>query len=191
MEEEISSTHQDRYGKLSLEQLFELYQLVLKEEHFTLDEHQKRFSFFLVFNSSLIAATVAGAMKADSLLGFVLLLVGPALIFYISLLGKKGTFRFYRRFIEVISIRAKLEQIMRFDEILPNPDHAVYWINEGLTPPRHKASREGCDTSEEFIEANAHKGYQAVAVRAFDFFIVISVCLFVGIAAMAYEHWLS
>lgn len=155
-----------------------LWEWTLSQEQFFLEAHQKRFAFFSSLISAILAATIAGIMRADASLDFITLLFGPALIFVFALIGRAGTFRFYQRFLETITIRAKTEQILG----LANPRELVrhqddHWAAEPIIPDRHLKIRKDFASSEEFIERMKNEGYQKSVNQVFLFFKAVAIFL--------------
>jgi hypothetical protein len=118
-----------------------LYEQTLREEQFHLDEHQKRVAFFAGLISALLGATVAGFFNAKSDAHYAALLTGPILMFLVAGLGRDAAIRFYQRFLEAISQRAKLEYDLNMYELRRPVGH--WFESEPLVPGRHLDARKG------------------------------------------------
>lgn len=154
-----------------------LLEHAVAEEHYFLDAHQKRVTFYSSLISAVLVATVAGVMKADSALEYVLLLIGPAVVFALALLAHTGTFRFYQRFLEAVTVRAKLEQQLGLTQPrVTDTSENEYWPEEPFVATRHIRSRR-TKTSEEFIKKYSRQGYQKPTVRLFCFFQCVAILL--------------
>jgi hypothetical protein len=104
-----------------------------------------------------------------------ILCAGPLLIFTISTIAIDGTFCLYQRFLEAITIRAKIEQELGLTKMRSdNADSSnSYWWLEPIIPLRHIESRKGCDSSDAFINEYSTKGYHLWTVRLFRAFPVV------------------
>lgn len=142
---------------INLEKLLEIE---IKEEQHFLEAHQKRVAFYSSILSAILAATIAGAMKATSGIHYTLLLAGPVLIFAIAHIARDGTFRIYQRFLEAVTIRAKIEQVIGLTKPISELSHdAEYWVDEPFIPSRHMQARRKENSTEDFIEASKRLGY--------------------------------
>ena len=170
-------------------ELMRLLELTHAEEQYYLEAQQKRVAFYSSLVSAVLAATIGGAMNASEPLHFFLLTIGPLLVFTLSEIALDGTFRLYQRFLEAITIRAKLEQALN----LTLPQHApkrehCYWTGESLIPDRHRESRLEMGSSNEFIDRMKHKGYQQITrllLRSFQGAAIILLLLLSLAGAMA------
>lgn len=159
------------------EDYLKVYELIMKEEQHFLEAHQTRVKFYMSIISVLMAATVAGVMKATIWYHFIILTAGPILSLLASSIASDGTFRLYQRFLESVTMRAKLEQVLGFTKI-PQFDSSIenlYWQNEGIVAPRHIESRKEFDSSKSFLEKFSRKGYHHSTKMLFRGFQVLSV----------------
>ena len=177
--------------KLDNKELLELYKSTIDEEHFYLEAHQKRANFFTGIISTLIGVSIFGLIQLSVDTNsvwyhFIILLFVPLLIVIISEIGKKGTFRFYQRFIETVTVRAKIEHELGFtNNRLVTPKSKDWWKFEQIIPPRHLEKRSDYNSSEEFVKDKKHSGYQGVIEKMFDTFIIlgcflISFCIIIA-----------
>ena len=161
---------------ISLEKLLEIE--INEEQHF-LEAHQKRVAFYSSILSAILAATIAGAMKATNSYHYMLLLAAPVLIFAISYIARDGTFRIYQRFLEAITIRAKIEQVIGLTEPMNKINNELkYWSEESFIPPRHLKARLGRNSTEDFIDVNKNAGYHRSSRNLFITFQVVSAFIF-------------
>ena len=163
--------------------LLKLYELAINEEHRFLEAHQARVAFYSGIVSALVAGTVAGLLHSSEWYQIAVLCVGPALIFAVSTIAIDGTFRLYQRFLEAITIRAKIEQELGLTRKCSSNAHAtdLYWESEPIIPLRHIESRKSYESSDAFIKQNSTKGYHFWTVRLFRAFQGLSILMFVGI----------
>ncbi len=156
-----------------------LLEIEIDEEHHFLEAHQKRVAFYSSILSALTAATIAGAMKASLSYHYFLLLAGPLLIFSISHIAKDGTFRIYQRFLEAITIRAKLEDVLGLTTSLKEFNiEAKYWSDEPFIPHRHLEARMGSQSTNDFIESRKKSGYHKSSLYLFNTFQFVAVLIF-------------
>ena len=126
-------------------------------------------------------------MKADSSLDFIFLLVGPILVFAFAHIARGGTFLFYQRFLEAVSMRAKVEQALGLTDPTTFPARdSGYWPGEAFVAPRFLRARQGSDTSQEFVDARKTTGYQKATLHLFLTFQVIAGGIAVALLIAAY-----
>ena len=170
----------------------QLLDLTVREEQYALSAHQNRVAFYSSLISALFAGTVAGALQASATNHYLLLTAGPAIVFALCILGRDGTGRFYRRFREAVSTRAKLEQALGLTLPLEVPDQAeVYWPGESLIPPRYLKARHEQPSSEKFIDSGLRTGYQAVTIRLFLLYQIVASAIAAGLVTLAVIPWLT
>ncbi len=90
----------------------ELYKIIINEQIEYLKMRQNRVKFFMGITSGLVAGTVTGIFKSTEWFHFALMLLGPIMIIAVCNISKKSVFRLYQLFLETVTMRAKLEQLM-------------------------------------------------------------------------------
>jgi len=165
------------------QKLLKLYELSINEEHHFLDAHQNRVAFYCGILSALFAGTVAGFFQASEWHHKAFLCIGPVLICALSAIAIKGTSRLYQRFLEAVTIRAKIEQELGLTKVPSVKTNVTdpYWQSEPITPPRHLKERKKFESSEIFIKKHKTRGYQLWTICWFWCFLVIGVLMLVGI----------
>ena len=136
--------------------LMTLLALSIEEEKFYLEMYHKELSFFWGSISLILGATIAGGMKAESSFDYLILLVGPLLILAVGRTIKESLLSSYGRFLEIISMRAKIELRLELNKELSEP--LEYWGTEPILHPRHLKARAEFNSSSEFVEINSKKG---------------------------------
>ena len=104
------------------EKLMELYDLVVNEQHFSLEAHHKRVDFYSGLILALLTGTAVGLFQASAWYHYAYLCIAPLLIFTFSYIAIQGTERVYQRLLETITVRAKLEQELGFTSGQPKGD---------------------------------------------------------------------
>jgi hypothetical protein len=128
----------------------------VSEEHFYLELYYKELRFFWASIGVILAATIAGFMRVDSRVDYLPLFIGPLMIWLISEALHDSLYRTYRRYLETIASRAKIEALMGLcdESILEMP----YWGKEPILSNRHIKSRQAATSSESFVENNSKGG---------------------------------
>ena len=121
----------------------ELYKIVTEEAHYFLNEHQKRISFYVSLLTALIGGIVIGFFYSKYWYHYLLLVLGPITLIRISSIAKLGTERMYQRFLEAITVRAKLEHRLGMD--LNDQNNKSWLKNEPLITKRHMDSRNNSE----------------------------------------------
>ena len=168
--------------------LQELLKEMMAQEHFFIEAHQRAFAFFATFNSAVLAAVVAGAMQANEKTDFIFLLFGSAVIFMISTLGKEGTFRYYQRILETVTVKAKIEAALgMMDTPAQGKLSRGLWPNEALIAPRNAESRYKYFSSSSFLDSHKYEGMQKTIRQTFLFFQVLAIVLAVLLACLGLD----
>lgn len=167
--------------KLRNGDILNLYKIVIEEEHFFAREHQSRIEFFVGIISALMTVTVVGAFRAKIWYEYLFVIVGPILILVVSEIAIEGTFRLYRRFLESITMRAKIEQIIGLTKETVSHDRNEYWPSEPIIPSRYLQARHASTSSEEFIEKLSKAGYHKNSKYLFRVFQIVSVIMFLSL----------
>jgi len=147
MSENITATENEEFLKL--------YELAINEEHYFLKEHQTRIDFYFGIVSVLVAGTAAGLFQVSEWYHVAILCAcSPLLIFTITKIAIDGTFRSYQRFLETVTIRAKIEQELGLTKRCSGNvnDSDSFWQFEPIIPSRHIESRKDCESSDAFIK---------------------------------------
>ena len=165
------------------DELLNIYELIVGEEHYFLEAHQIRVAFYTKIVLGIVAVTVAGVFLASQWYHFAALCAGPILTYAISNIARDACFRFYQRFLETITTRAKIEQNLGMTQ--PQPEQAgaedAYWPAEPLVAARHVTSRKRYRSSEIFIVSSMKKGFHRWTERLFRGFEVLSGVGFIGL----------
>ena len=163
-------------------QTLELYKIIVEEEHFFLAEHQKRIAFFTGSLSAVLALTIGGLLRSADLYQVGILFIGGVLLVAVSKIAKSGTLRIYQRFLETVTVRAKLETDLGFAEARSKATSG--WVEcEPLSPVRHLDSRTNEDrkSSTEWVKDKLAKkeNYHGVSRALF------SVTQYMGVALIS------
>ena len=167
-----------------------LYKLYVDEELKFINMHQDRVKFFTGLLSGLVAGTVAGLLKSIEWYHFALMTLGPILIIIISWIAEKSISRLYQRFLETVTVRAKMEQVMglthRPEELDNIPD--AYWSQEPFVATRHLKSRKRkFNNSQEWVEAHLKQGYNRWTYILFRGSQVLGLVLLLAIMFLAWK----
>lgn len=175
---------------MSNKDLLDLYKIVVEEEHFFLNEHQKRVAFYTSLLVTLTSGMITGYFFSEKIIHFWLLLLGAITVISISFLARFGTERMYQRFLESITVRAKLEHRLEVKTSTSQEqgENASWVTNEPLVTKRHIDSRHNLKykTSEDWVKGHLKKitNYHGITVVLFDIgiilggmFLIFSICL--------------
>jgi len=158
---------------------------VVDEEHKFREAHQGRVNFYSSLIATLIAATIAGVLSAKESSHYLFLLTGPFLVWAVAQIAETGTFRLYQRFLEAITVRAKLEQSLGLTLPLTSLPLDSYWPGEPLIPDRQLQSRRHAASSGALIAASCGQGYNRATQILFLVLRVIALVLAGGLSLMA------
>ena len=167
----ILNKRNDELDKLTL------YEIIINEEHFFLESHQNRIKFYSSILSAIIIATIAGVINSKEEWHLLFLLIGPLIVLFVASIAKDGTFRMYQRFLESITMRAKIEHDLNLTEKRNDNEELGWYIKESIVPPRHQTGRSKFNSTEEFINYHKNKGYHNSTRKLFRSFQFISALL--------------
>lgn len=169
------------------EKLLRLYELTINEQQHHFRGIQNRIAFFSGLLSALLVATITGIFEAKACYHFVFLLAGPIVLYVMADIGIEGNTRVYQRWVESVTVRAKLEQKLGLTMSAASADSCddsdMYWRGEPLVPPRHIDDRNEFESSDDFIKHHISK--RVWQLRFFRTFQVLSVALGLGLACLA------
>jgi hypothetical protein len=173
--------------------LLKLYEIVVEEEHHFTKTYQERLAFYSGLITALIAATVAAAFQASEWYHFAALCAGPVLLLVVSTSGHRATFGLYRRFLEAVTMRAKIEQEMGLTEPRPVRGDATntFWASEPIVPTRQLEYRKRRESSKEFVNELLKKGHQEVASLLFRTVAAVSLLMLAALLLLTYNQIVS
>lgn len=163
----------------------ELLKLVAEEEHNALEAHQSRVQFIVGLLSALVAVDIAGLLQAQTLLHLSALALGPIAIVALALLGEEVSWKFYERFLRIVTMRAKLEQRLGLTARDSGALTTGYWRQEPVVPTPQIESRSRASSSAEWIESKRGTGYDGSARRLFRMFVFLGTILLILVGAGA------
>jgi len=135
----------------------------------------------------VVGGTIAGLFQVSEWYHYLFPITGPFLIFLVSSIAIRGTFRIYRSFLEAITMRAKVEQGLGLTRPPSQEDEQTreYWQSERFIPDRYIESRNGYPTSQEFVKGRSELGYHRWTTLLFRCFQGLSVALGIGLFVFA------
>lgn len=163
--------------------MLSLYKIAAEDERHFIRMYQTRTSFYM---GIVMAITTAGIALFVALYGEVptahILLGGSFLttaLFLICKNAKINLRRTYKRFLESITYRAKLEYLLQL--MLPinsiSGSNKFEWEKEGLLPDTNIYNALAVDSSEEFIEHYLESGFHKKNTDLFGWTLWISAFL--------------
>ena len=164
--------------QLDTQALLKAYELTINEEHRFLTAHQTHAAFYAGVVTALVAGTGAGLFNATEWFHFAFLLSGPALAVGVCAIAVQGLRRQYQRFLEAVTVRAKLESLLGFTTLTVT---SSYWAGESLIPVRYVNSRTAFTSSKEFVSMNLNRGANGVSAIFFRCLAGASGLMFFGI----------
>ncbi len=173
--------------KLTNKELLEVYKTSVDEMHHFLRGHQTRVNFFMSLLSAVFAGIVAGVFKASSWYHLAFLTIGPIIIIALAEIAINGIFRLYQQFLEVVTVRAKLEQVLGLAEQPDSLDESAdpYWAHEPILASRHLESRHKYSSSAEWLKHHTNLGYHRWTQLLFRGVQVIGFLLLVALIVLA------
>lgn len=164
----------------------ELYKLASRDSVSWLNLHAQhsRGYFFLII--TLFGASLGGSYHFPvGSWPTIALLLGPILGALLSVVAIRTCDRFYRRFLESITIQAKLERMIGLtkERSLDVDDDAsiAFRYDTHYVPRRWLQARSKYGTSAHFVQAHIRAGVNNLLHWTFGFLIVANVLLFLSL----------
>jgi len=153
---------QDPEG-LSREDLLHLYQLVENREKAFRDDLFRFTNFYSAVCYAILAGTISGLITFHTKGAILMaLLLGPILTFSVCVLAIRATGDIYKRIIEEVAVKAKLENALGLDCCLAVKEfqgtHTIWKEDTSLIPTRHAKRRLREEASEAFVKKSAVGG---------------------------------
>ncbi len=170
---------------LSTGEAIELYSIFRTNLLGSINLHREHSQHYLMFIAAVITATIVGASQIDKLGKFgILLLIGPLLNIAICFLAVKMADRFYKGFLEEVTVAAKLEDLIGLTGTRQFKDHFCYKDEKTIVPDRWVSDRAKFHESEKFVSSFMNRGANFVNRLTFLFVGLIN---FGAILYMIYE----
>lgn len=160
--------------------LLKTYEIYYSRIEFIIGIHQKRISFFWSIISAIIGAVGIGLFNIKTNNQYLLLAIGPCLVFFISYMAKVILHKDKEALLHNIATVAKIEDILGLTDkdIKPNS----YWVNDAVISESYIEYRKKFNTSEEFISSTLKsKGIHNTYLNIFLFLQIASVISFISL----------
>lgn len=141
--------------------LLTVYEAAKRDEHFFVEQHQRRLAYFTSLIIAVVGGIVLGTVHAKGVTAHLLLVLLPLLLVVVARYAIEATGTIYRRFLETITVIAKLEHEMHMTA--PRPGNG-WFGSEPYVHMRHINSRGESGTSAAFVEKHMTEGYRDVVV---------------------------
>lgn len=172
------------------DEMIDLYKVFIQQEQWNSKMHMDYAKWFLGINSSILAVTIAGMFKSDIWYEFVILTIGPILIFYLSEFANKTTERFYNRFLEAIISKSKIEsKLGLLENSAPKSSAGLSWGNEPLILEKHLKNQNNFKTSSDWYASNKNMGIRPHIVNLFWVVKLVSLVLLISLIYMSLNSY--
>ena len=185
MKEDREKTWLSEEGiRISEHTLLELYKVQSEAQISHLDSHYKYRNYYTTILSALLTIFVGGMFqfyKEPFALTLPVLLI---FIVILSELGKRTIDRYYKRFLESVTILAKTENALGLDtgiKVDSKPTHVLWPSDKQIIPDRWISDRvqapsgKKYESSQEFISDRMKMGDNRIAHRTFRSFQIVSI----------------
>ena len=139
---------------------------------------------FLTLTIATLGATVSGhiASSADNEMRLVIAVAGPLVNVLLCVTAMQITNRYYRRFLECITVMSKLEDELGLNRrgflSTGSQNAKVFPEDTTLLPHRWADDKVGYDTSQEFIDVKAGGGINVLTQGLF--WLIVGINIVVG-----------
>lgn len=172
--------------------LFEFYLALRPEQVAWMTRHEQHLRHYMMLVTAILAA-ILGALyqfRDDVLFSLAAASLGFGVNILLCCLALSACNRFYQRFLEAVTIQAKLEHFLGLDGPRPNTaDHgcssAPFPEDAHLLPERWLESRDQ-ETAAEFVKDNMSKGSNRVARLTMGILATMNALLVVGVILLSW-----
>lgn len=163
------------------ELLFKLFELTYQDESEHIQLEQKNLGLYTGLQLAIIGGILFVLKDIDdSLVQILTLFFGGILIITFSYLGFNAYKSSYRRHLEAIAMRAKLEDLLGFNK--GKFKGKEYWRDEGLILTRYFNDRKEYQNSKEFVDIRIDMGLASTVKKVFfSLSIIGSLFILLGI----------
>lgn len=171
---------------LKWEEVIALYKIVDQRERAFREDLFHFTNFYSAVCYAILAVTLSGFLSLYGKGSVILaLLFGPALTLAMCVLGIRVTSRIYRRIIEEISTKAKLENVLGLDSPLRIAQYLgekpIWEEDSSILSPRHAQRRLRQNGSAGFIDTAAKSGFYKDNRVYFGLIAISSILLTIAI----------
>lgn len=165
---------------------FEFYKLIRSEEISWLNLHQQYTQQYLKLISAILAISL-GALYQFRTIPFLLIvvIVGPSLNIFLCITAIKMCNRFYQRFLECITIQAKIEPLIgiiyKRKKKKNNTPNFFFPKDEYYFPERWLESRKNHNSSLDFIKNQMRSGSNKYVQLSFRLLLGANILLIIAI----------
>jgi hypothetical protein len=161
------------------------YELTIQQEHDHYESYRTHVKFYVGLLGVLLGAGVIMLSRGPVQYHLVVLVGLPSLTILISFYGINSVDTGYRRWLETVTILAKLEHLLGFDKSknAEGDSRDFKWSAEALVSTRHVVDRNSYENSEDFIKDCMRKGNHRWTVYLFRTFQIISLAIIIWCVA--------
>jgi hypothetical protein len=163
--------------------LVELYRAQLGEQANAINLHKDYSHQYFTLVAAIVGVCAAAVHQFGAEPWLVLVVgIGPMLNILLCVTAIRMCDRFYRRFLEHITVLAKLEALIGLAAPLQETDRALPFPDDKfIIPERWIQSRARTESSAEFIQINMKEGSNRVVRWTFLFLAVANAAFLIGI----------
>jgi len=169
---------------------FELYKIVRSEEISWLNLHREHAQHYLTFITAVFAVTVGVIYQfKDNPWISLAAAIGPIVNIFLCANAARVCDRFYQRFLEGITLEAKLEALLGFTSPrsgigVPSESSMPFPEDRYILPERWLESRQYA-TAAQFVEANMDGGSNRLMRRIFRLLLIANIGLAIAIVIIS------
>ena len=168
-----------------------LYEILIGEEQFFINDYHTRLSFYMGLVTATVAGMVAGMFASTEWYQFAVVSVGAIILILISFFANDGISRSYRRALETITMKTKIEILigLTIPQIPKKKVSSHKWSSEPIIPIRYLINHNNYDASEDFVNDLSKKGYLKTLRTLFWAVRIIGLMLFGLLLYLTYVNF--
>ena len=186
--------YEEKSDGFSRSELLKLYQFVEGREKAFREELYRFVNFYSAVCYAVLGLTLSGffAMYSKNGKTSLFLLFGPFLALIVCILGIRVASRTYRRIIEEVSTKAKLEHLLGLDGKIAvltcEGDSPIWTEDQALISTRHAKRRLEEKNSKDFIKKSSRRGLFREIRLYFGSLALFTILLSAVIIALRFWH---
>ncbi|MCX5815310.1 MAG: hypothetical protein NTX75_03580 [Proteobacteria bacterium] len=165
--------------ELSSDNMVKIYEIFRKNLLASMNLHRQHAQHYLTFIAVVTAATIAGfvAMLNANSSKTCFLVVGPIFNVYLSVLAICMCNRYYKGFLEEVSVTAKIEELIGLSTPHSQRQNSCFKEDETIVPSRWIKGRERFKNSADFVKDNMNRGSNKVLHFTFVGLIIVNIVM--------------
>jgi hypothetical protein len=140
------------------ETFLRLFEIAVSDERHHYESYHRHVRFHVGLVTAIGGATATGVLDNPTWYRFLAIPLASLAIVFVSRNAIRVSNTGYRRFLEAVTIRAKIEHRLGLWEAPTSQPGSPWWESEPIVPRRHREDRADATSSENFVKSHMTSG---------------------------------